>query len=161
MPRPIFDEALRLRLYFEMFGVNLHRRSVLSLAAVLGGLLVIRPVAAFAWCGASSKSVDLASRIRARVPQLFCDRNMAAAVGDLYLEGHPEEADVECLLRLLTHDAEASSASFSSTSDIDTWLAWRIARDLRDCDVVVIAGWVLARSEARLCMLADPSKPRA
>jgi hypothetical protein len=83
---------------------------------------------------------------------------MAAAVGDLYLEVHPEEADVECLLQLLTHDAEASSASFSSISDIDTWLASRIARDLRDCDVVVIAGWVLARSEARLCMLADPSK---
>jgi hypothetical protein len=144
--------------------MGLCRRRVLSSAGLLASLLALRPAAPLALisrCAPSSNRVDLASCIRRRVPYLFADRSMAAAIGDLYLEDHPEEADVHCLLRRLTREEEASAALFVNLLDIDTWLAERIAQDLRDGDLVLLAGWVMARSEARLCVLADPSRPCA
>jgi hypothetical protein len=63
-------------------------------------------------------------------------------IGAEYLVSHPRERNRERLSRLLCRD-ERAPVRFS--------LIENIARDWFEHDVVVVQGWVLARTEARIC----------
>jgi len=77
-------------------------------------------------------------------------RAALARQGATYLAAHPLERDPGLLLRLLVTDGAVP---------LPAALLAAIARDWRQHDVVVLDGWLLARSEARICALAYLSAP--
>ena len=80
-------------------------------------------------------------------------------VGDWYLERFPEERTETRLIGLLSK----SIPGFSGRGDIGDNPAFRdavrgaCATDFERRDVVSIGGWLLARTEARLCALVSSS----
>lgn len=65
--------------------------------------------------------------------------------GALYLAAHPDERDPHRLRRLLVPEPGLPARQA---------LLAAVARDWRAHDVLTLDGWVLARSEARICALA-------
>jgi hypothetical protein len=80
-----------------------------------------------------------------RLLVLFDRPDSAAAVGREYLREHPDEVDVSTLLAALDSAGPRS---------LHEWLRWRQAHDFEHGQTVTVQGWVLARTEARLCVLA-------
>ena len=66
-------------------------------------------------------------------------------LGETYLATHPVEADREHLSRLLVPDGLAVDALPAVVRNVE--------RDWIGHDVTVVRGWVLARTEARLCAM--------
>jgi hypothetical protein len=66
-------------------------------------------------------------------------------LGETYLATHPGEAVRERLQRLLLPDGW--------TGGVVSGLIRNVARDWTNHDVTAVSGWVLARTEARLCGL--------
>lgn len=86
--------------------------------------------------------------LRSMLMNIFPDPAAPQALGQAYLERYPAEADVRLLMRSFQDDADLPEAR-----DLAQRLGERRSRDFRDGDTVVVEGWVLARSEARLCAL--------
>jgi len=78
----------------------------------------------------------------------------AAVLGRAYLAGHPEEAELGALLR---HFADLGAG------DLRQALSERLRLDFEERETVRLRGWVLARTEARLCaicaLLHEREKP--
>jgi hypothetical protein len=72
------------------------------------------------------------------------DTAMLGGFGAIYLGEHPHERDRERLSRVLAGNG---------AGPVGLSLIEGIARDWREHDVVVVAGWVCARTEARICAL--------
>jgi len=72
-------------------------------------------------------------------------RAALARQGALYLAAHPHEHDAHRLRALLAPDTQRP---------VRESLLASIERDWRNHDVLTLDGWVLARSEARICALA-------
>ena len=81
-----------------------------------------------------------------RVRAIFSDPSGADNIGRAYLRSAPEEADPAFLARVLGLD---------NATDLRRMLAARNKRDFECGDVVLVEGWVLARSEARACAHAS------
>ena len=111
-------------------------------------------VAGLAW-GASRPLTRLLLQPRNRSPQraalegFFSDRESARAVGRVYLEATPAEASLATLLERL--DCEALSRD---PGDARAELRARHRRDFREGRTVTLDGWLLSRTEARLCAVA-------
>ena len=90
---------------------------------------------------------DLASALTT----LFKDPEGAAAIGRRYLALYPEEADAEHLAAALF---QAPKPPRATTDALRSELSHQRQQDFRDGDVVVVDGWLLARSEARACALS-------
>lgn len=75
-----------------------------------------------------------------------------ARLGSIYLASHPEECDRNQLARLLSIDKMTS---------VGLSLRDSIKRDWGAHNVIVVSGWVLARTEARVCaalhLMSDPT----
>jgi hypothetical protein len=80
-----------------------------------------------------------------------CDRQAAEKVGRRYLAIAPSEANVGSLLEHL--GLAASPSDDGDEHRTHTRFAERRRREFANGDTVVIDGWILARSEARLCAL--------
>lgn len=63
-------------------------------------------------------------------------------LGAIYLAAHPGEQEPERLSRLILRD---------SAAPVESVLVERIAHDWSSHDVTQVAGWVLSRTEARVC----------
>lgn len=85
---------------------------------------------------------------------LFADAASARRVGALYLRDHPDEAGARRLGELLFGGGAPPPA-------LGSWLRERRSHDFAAADVVFVAGWLLSRSEARLCALSSLLGPRA
>jgi hypothetical protein len=70
----------------------------------------------------------------------FSTNRSTVAVGRRYLAMHPNEADASLLAQSLERPAR---------------IAVRARDDFASGDIVVIDGWLVGRSEARLCALAS------
>jgi hypothetical protein len=70
------------------------------------------------------------------------ERAALCRLGALYLAAQPEERSRERLSRWLSDDRHDPIASR---------IARAVDRDWSDHDVAVVDGWILARTEARLC----------
>jgi hypothetical protein len=75
-------------------------------------------------------------------PGLFEDGAAVRRFGALYLAAHPAEKDRRQLWRLLDLDP---------TRAVAATLIEAIARDWREHDVTLLAGWLFSRTEARIC----------
>lgn len=123
-------------------GAGITRRTML-----LGALLPLAAcVADPAWLAGGRR--DLASWLRALVPGW-----RAAAIGARYLRDQPAERSADWLARRL-FDSDLSRqldpAGFAALLH-DAFA--RRARDFIDDDLVVLDGWAVARTEARLLTL--------
>lgn len=72
------------------------------------------------------------------------DRRALKRLGAAYLAAHPEERDRSRLPRLLAGEG---------TAHIRLRLIEKIAQDWAEHNICIVEGWVLARSESRLCAL--------
>jgi hypothetical protein len=119
------------------------RRSVVVTAtmALLAGTMpaVIRP--------ARSATRDSCDAIAA----LWSDTGGACRVGRSYLAQVPEDADRDRLVAILFRE-EGAHAGMSADA-LRAQFARARMRDFESGDTVTVDGWVLARTEARLCAL--------
>ncbi len=69
-------------------------------------------------------------------------------LGRSYLSLHPEEANVERLWPALVGSRVPSEAN-----ELELHLAELRRRDFEDGEILIVDGWVLARTEARACAL--------
>jgi hypothetical protein len=93
-------------------------------------------------------------RLTRRLSRLFTDKDSARAVGARYLARFPQEANV----RLLTALICGSTERMWQLADLDTpilrqALARQNIEDFSSGRTVVVDGWTLSETEARLCAI--------
>ncbi len=105
---------------------------------------------------ATPPATDAAQALARRIAALPGRRASARAVGRAYLERQPEEAHVERLVASLIGDATSHEARclIDDPDALRRAVRARCRRDFADGELVAIGGWLLARSEARICALA-------
>lgn len=92
---------------------------------------------------------DDSTRLAQALSSMFGDPDAVRTIGTLYLHRHPDEATRG---RLQEHLFGPGRPALPRS--VARWLADRQSLDLAREDLTIIAGWVLTRSEARLCGLA-------
>lgn len=126
--------------------LQISRRTALSMGAVLG-LLAGRPGMALS-AGSGAASADVASHIRRLLEEIFGDGAAPRALGEAYLESHPHERSAGVLIReILGGQAPTDAPALARL------VAARRTREFGTSQTIVLDGWVLTRSEARLCAL--------
>jgi len=91
---------------------------------------------------------------RAATGSLLCSvraRASARIIGAAYLATHPDEADPALLRRAIA--ADLAPAAQRDQAELDRALAHRVRADFLEQRTVKVDGWVLSRTEARLCAL--------
>jgi hypothetical protein len=79
----------------------------------------------------------------------------ARAIGAAYLAATPSESRVEPLVEALAASLEAGSAPLPlAHRPLRARLLLRMQRDFEENATVCLEGWILSRTEARLCGLA-------
>ncbi len=86
---------------------------------------------------------------RRRILALFDDVGAAQVMGRQYLDSYPDEADGDRILGEMVNDAGRARP----IRGLEDMIARARERDFRRGDTVIIDGWVLARTEARVCAL--------
>jgi hypothetical protein len=126
------------------------RRRTFLLAAAASGL-------SLAWRSLGSWPFTPAQRSPGeRLAGLLRHEESARAVGREYLRAFPAEASPEVLTARLGEQLPSGLQAVASASDgrLRELLLRAAAEDFGDLRVVELRGWVLARTEARLCALA-------
>ena len=77
----------------------------------------------------------------------------ARDLGRAYFAIQPEEASVETLIRLLSTDLDVSLFGLDD-GELRQASRARARRDFEDGNTLMVQGWVLSRTELRLCGLA-------
>jgi hypothetical protein len=125
----------------------LGRRHLLAAIGAAGAL-----VAAEAWAPARAAVRDPAV---GRLVGLFKHRDSARAVGAAYLALHPEEANADALVRLIGDAPEDPVVIHeASPPELRAWLRRRQTHDFANGHIVKLDGWLLSRTEGRLCALS-------
>ena len=122
----------------------MQRRTFVIVAAAAGAAvgvgLVIRKVG---W-GDRSLDLDLAA--------LLTDAPHARVIGRLYLEREPGENDQQRLAGLVFPDLESAEAPPRRDAVLEAFFR-RVRSEFEEHDTVQVDGWILSRTEARLCAL--------
>jgi hypothetical protein len=94
---------------------------------------------------------ELADRLQA----LIYDRSAARRLGQLYVRQVPSEDDPRTLARLTVTSLGAQPADLSALdrTSLRHWVEARVRGDFASGTTVQLDGWVLSRTEARLCAL--------
>lgn len=97
----------------------------------------------------SSLQADLERVLRGFGAHAMGDATLLRQLGAEYLAMHPQERDMTHLLRALfgAHSGEPIGPRLSNS------VFESIGRDWRTHDLALLDGWVLARTEARVCAL--------
>ena len=123
--------------------VDLTRRRLLIAAAAIVGAAAAGPSALLPLIERMT-SADAAGLLRG----LITHRESAAQLGRTYLDAHPNEARRAALMRQLAGPIALTSAERAARE-----VATRVRADYAMGRTVVIEGWVLSRTEARLYAL--------
>jgi hypothetical protein len=115
-----------------------------ALAAAGGGSLVY-------WRTTSDFDSELPQT--AEVARLFDELEPARQIGQAYLDDHPEEADELTLVRLLDAEPGWARAWDGSAGHIADLARRTIRLDYENGRTVPVEGWILSRTELRLCAL--------
>ena len=91
---------------------------------------------------------------RRAIEMLLGDLRGAREIGARYLALEPAERSADVLARHLLRDPHKIAFSVTDTAALRQALAAGRTRDFASGDTVIIDGWILARTEARLCALA-------
>jgi hypothetical protein len=93
--------------------------------------------------------------LRAPLAGFFADPASAAVVGREYLAAQREEADADTLVSRLVGSARARfEDAAGDPARLAALLRERHRADFEAGSVAVVRGWILSRTEARLCALA-------
>jgi hypothetical protein len=122
------------------------RRFILA-AAALGACFTAARASPFA----SAESCDAAIRLRSLIPAPGSGRE----IGRVYLAKCPEEAGASALTPLILsslslEEGDVAGLEFQALS---AKVAMRVRSDFEQGDIVDIDGWILSRTETRLCAL--------
>ncbi|MCB1930023.1 MAG: hypothetical protein KDH17_18570 [Rhodocyclaceae bacterium] len=120
---------------------DISRRRFHALAGSSLLLLALRAV------GASETAASLPSWLS------VVDRQAVAAIGEAYLAAHPEERDRAELLRRIEREFVARRRAAGAEPAVSA-LSALVRDEFRDGRVVIVDGWMLSRSEARIYALA-------
>jgi hypothetical protein len=123
--------------------VELTRRRLLIAAAGFLGTVAAGPSAIVQLIERLAPA-DAAALLRG----LITDREGAAQLGRTYLDAHPSEASRAALVRQLADPIAPTSAERAARG-----VGKRIREDYAIGHTVVVEGWVLSRTEARLYAL--------
>lgn len=77
------------------------------------------------------------------------DRGALSSIGARYIACHPKEADLQRLCRVLVGDLRPSDPELRRS------VTSRIRADFASKDVAQVDGWILSKTEARICALAS------
>jgi hypothetical protein len=121
---------------------SVHRRNLLlAFVGLFGALSLARSVRVVE---SRSKKANLESWLHWFVTNYQGNGAALIRLGAIYLASHPQDRNRVRLSCLLAGDG---------TSPVPVSLIERIARDWSVHDVTVVEGWVMARTEARICAL--------
>src|SRR5580698_6001181 len=115
------------------------RDSILALVGLCAGVLACASGGLGKTC---SDSEALGDWLRCHGARFFSDITALRRLGAMYLAAHPEERSRQLLSRLLIDSGDGT---------IPLRLLRALARDWSNHHVAVLDGWLLARTEARLC----------
>jgi hypothetical protein len=102
-----------------------------------------------------SRAFGLAPQDLAQPPNVSSDDFLARIwLGKRYLELHPEERSANRIAYILFGDELVSVRDLIGCTDRRQFVLQRHEDDFRDGNVVVIDGWVLTRTEARVFALS-------
>jgi hypothetical protein len=128
----------------------MHRRGfVIGFASLAAALLVNLPIRAGALLQAEPDALR-------RLAATFHHPGSAAAIGRTYLRQYPGEAEAQRLASEITSDLDCLGCRVPSADEASLRAAVRerVRRDFAEGVVVSVDGWVLSRTEARLCAIA-------
>lgn len=77
----------------------------------------------------------------------------ARALGRAYLAGQPEEADLTVLAELVAADLNLVPYGLDDV-ELHERFRGRVTQDFEDANIIMLQGWILSRTELRLCGLA-------
>ena len=79
----------------------------------------------------------------------------ARAIGHAYLEATPEEGTIDMIVSAIIQSNRAGRHGFDRKSDADILVSLKnqISEDFISDNVIQLNGWVLSRTEARLCAI--------
>jgi hypothetical protein len=102
-----------------------------------------------------ARAFGSAPRISAQPSNVSSDDLRARIwLGEHYLKLHPEERSARRISGALFGNECANICSLNNRSDLQQHVLQQHNQDFQDGDVVVIAGWVLTRTEARVFALS-------
>jgi hypothetical protein len=127
----------------------LHRRAFLAGSGAVVAALAAPALATLFGCG---RRPTLAQALVG----FYRDPESAARVGQAVLAAVPSEATAEAVVAALAGDrrAELEALAASDPAALRALLQEQHRRDFEDGRTVAIDGWVLSRTEARLCAVA-------
>jgi hypothetical protein len=123
----------------ETLGSVGRRDSILALVGLCAGVLAYASGGFGEIC---SDSGVLGDWLRCHGASFFPDVAALRRLGAMYLVAHPEERSRQLLSRLVIDGGDGA---------IPSRLLRALARDWSNHQVAVVDGWLLARTEARLC----------
>ena len=122
------------------------RRALLKMALAAGGVF---GVGASWWQHASMQN-----RLVLRLAGWVAASEDVTTIGRAYLAGQPEEAHRDTLTRLLARDLSLFPYGVSD-DELRQRSRAKISGDFADADTLTVQGWILSRTELRLCALAS------
>ena len=127
------------------------RRRVIETIAALGILTTVMPVLALA----GTKGMCLRQSEVERLIYFLRNRKGAQAIGRIYLQSFPQEADVQYLLHAILSRNESIRrvTAYGRKGDVLASLRELIGNDFAEGRTVCVDGWILSQTEARLCSL--------
>jgi len=132
---------------------GLTRRHFLIVSAAFVTPLVLRPRPLALLTGPFGRDVPATA---GRLADLFRDPDSARVIGAAFLRMTPEEGSSEALVTAIGAGLPGGIAALDDPIDPDDLrglLATRIHRDFAEDAVVELEGWIVSRTEARLCGL--------
>lgn len=128
----------------------MHRRGfVIGFASFAAALLANLPLRAGALLQAEPDALQ-------RLAGTFHHPDSAAAIGRTYLRQYPAEAEVRHLASEIERDLDCLGCRLprADEASLRDAVRERVRRDFAEGVVVSVDGWVLSRTEARLCAIA-------
>jgi len=128
---------------------GLSRRQFLVLSAACGASLVARSSIP-SWLSIPDRSTPAE-----RLARLLRHRSSARVIGAAYLRHEPSEARLTSLVELIAGGLPGGAGALRSADDaLRALLAGRVQQDFAEERTVCLEGWIVSRTEARLCGLA-------
>ncbi len=121
------------------------RRALLKMGLAAGGI--------FGVGGSWWHHASMENRLVLRLAGWVATSEDVATIGQAYLAGQPEEAHRDTLTRLLARDLSLFAYGVSD-DELRQRSRARIASDFSDANTLAVQGWILSRTELRLCALA-------
>ena len=109
---------------------------------------------AFALLGDTRKDV-IPANTKFNLMDLFVDVNAPVTIGQKYVKQYPLEANISRLIKSIFGSRYPRDSKMLKIS-----LSERISDDFRKGNIVIIDGWILARTEGRICALTAVLRDR-